>query len=822
MSETARPAGNLTRRSFLKATAATTAVAAAAGAAVPTLTALAEEGASSAVEEKTVLSRCAFGGCFLCEREVVVRDGHAVNTKPSPREAALGRRPCQRGINSLLIPYYPNRIKYPMKRIEGTERGAEQWERIGWDEALDIVTGKFKEYMAEFGPASILRVSSTGTSGYLSGYYNLMVAQALGWTDMDISVDNALGCGYNRVYGSATWKPSMQPWEVDIHKSKTIIVWGANTSESYVQRWRHLIEAKRDGAAIHCIDPNRTTLAARATKWYPTRHGTDAALALSLCQVILENGWEDVEFIMKESAGAYLVRTDTGKYLRMSDLGVAPTEGPVNMMTGQPTVIDPYVVWDDATQAATQAELASAPVLEGTFTVEGMPTATSFTLLKERLQDYTPEKVSEIVDLPVDDIVTLARACTEGPVHHLDAYGGQAYDGGVQVGWAIALLTAITGQLGKPGAGLNTQALVPPVNYAYLYSKGMSPTLSILDLGSVLETGKFQGEDFPLKALFISGSSTLNGSANLNKMIENVMKFDFVVTSAITYNDNCRYSDVVLPSSVFLERQELQPAPLDCAITYMPKLTEVAYECKDPIDLARELANRMGVGDQFTETDEEIIDTVLDMPIFREKGINAVALKEDPTIWYRDWEGPEAYLRSEIGWTTPTGKLEFYCESPAPRMASEVAPTEADLDHLPKFDPPREAWEGTEAKGKYPLICTSVRAKHRWHTDGYDSPWMNQLEPEPTIRANKVDVDARGLSDGDLVELYNDRGHAVARLYVDASIRPGSLVYPKGLERRNYIAGSFSELTPNFENAMTVNTSFFDTCVEMRAWEGGE
>lgn len=813
--------GGLSRRSFLKATAASVAVAAAGGTG-SNLVALAEETAPQGPDEKVVKSRCHYGGCFLCEREVVVRDGYVVNTKPSEREAANGRRPCQRGINTVLAPYYPNRIKYPLKRVEGTERGAGEWERISWDEAMGAIEEKWKGYIAEFGPGSIVRTSSTGTAGYLSGYYNLMVAAALGFTDLDICVDNALGCGYNRVFGSATWKPSMQPWEKDIHKSKTIIVWGANTSESYVQRWRHLIEAKREGAAIHCIDPNRTMLAARATKWYPVRHGTDAALALSLCKVILDNGWEDVEFIRRESAGAHLIRTDTGTYLRMSDLGVAPTEGPVNMMTGMPTVIDPFVVWDQDAGKAVVAEEASNPALEGSYTVDGIEVTTSFSLLKERLKDYTPEAVAEIVDLPAEDIVTLAKACTDGPVHHLDAYGGQCYDGGLQVGWGIALLIAITGQLGKPGAGLNTQAVVPPVNYGFLYGKGSCPTMSILDLKTVLDTGKWQGKDYPLKALFISGTSTLGGSADLNTMIENVKKFEFVVTSAVTYNDNCRYSDIILPSSVFLERQDVLPAPLDCAIMYMPQLMEVSFEGKNPVDLAREIANRMGVGDLFTETDEEIIDNVLDTPLFHEKGITAAALREDPTMWYRDSEGPEAYLRSEIGWTTPSGKLEFFCENPAPRMASESVVGEADRDHLPKFVPPREAWDGTEARKKYPLICTSVRAKHRWHTCGYDSPWMNDLEPEPTIRANKVDIEARGLKNNDLVELYNDRGHAVARLYEDASIRPGSVVYPKGLESHQYIAGSFSELTSSYENPITVNTSFFDTCVEMRAWEGEE
>ncbi len=152
MTGTNSPQGGLTRRSFLKTTAAVAGATALVGGAG--LTALAD-GEAAAPEEQLFVGRCNYPGCFGCERNVVVRDGHVVNMKPRP-EAPYGRRPCAKGYSLMQRMYSEQRTMYPLKRVEGTERGAGEWERITWDEAISTICAKFQEYQAQYGTYSLL------------------------------------------------------------------------------------------------------------------------------------------------------------------------------------------------------------------------------------------------------------------------------------------------------------------------------------------------------------------------------------------------------------------------------------------------------------------------------------------------------------------------------------------------------------------------------------------------------------------------------------------------------------------------------------------
>ena len=106
------------------------------------------------------------------------------------------------------------------------------------------------------------------------------------------------------------------------------------------------------------------------------------------------------------------------------------------------------------------------------------------------------------------------------------------------------------------------------------------------------------------------------------------------------------------------------------------------------------------------------------------------------------------------------------------------------------------------------------------HTQYNDVPWLRELDPEPYLRMNPADAEARGLKNGDIVEAYNDRGHCVCKLRYDMAIRPGMVSSPKGWPREFYISGSYQELTGDHLNLFHQNTSFDDTLVEVRKYEG--
>ena len=107
-----------------------------------------------------------------------------------------------------------------------------------------------------------------------------------------------------------------------------------------------MMEAKENGTRLVVIDPVFNPNTAKADWWIPVKPGTDGALALGVLNVLLANGWVDDDTLRNKTNCGLLIKED-GMYLRMSDLGVEPTEGDVDPLTGRPKVIDLPAVWDE-------------------------------------------------------------------------------------------------------------------------------------------------------------------------------------------------------------------------------------------------------------------------------------------------------------------------------------------------------------------------------------------------------------------------------------------------------------------------------------------
>ena len=155
MAEKASTSRSLSRRSFLKTTAAAAGVAAVAGTAG--VAAYAAGGPEEAAQNKEVIGSCRSNCGGKCPLKVKVRNGKVVKTEPAdmPEGDELYRRICVKGLSQPQRLYDPDRLKYPMRRIEGTERGTEEFERISWDEALDLVAQQLKKTYSEHGPRAV-------------------------------------------------------------------------------------------------------------------------------------------------------------------------------------------------------------------------------------------------------------------------------------------------------------------------------------------------------------------------------------------------------------------------------------------------------------------------------------------------------------------------------------------------------------------------------------------------------------------------------------------------------------------------------------------
>ena len=758
-----------------------------------------------------------FGACRIYAH---VRDGHVVKTSIAPFKDTHYNRMCLRGASHMQRIYDPDRVKYPMKRTG--ERGSGEFERISWDDAIKLMTDEMKKAQETYGPQAVSFWASSGSLSTINGgggtpSFMSRLTNVLGATNIQNSVDMAQSHGQARVIGG-----NMSSGLADLVNSKNILCWGYNATEATIHSWHLIADGMDAGAKLVVIDPTYTTLASKADMWIPVRPATDTALALSCMQVIYSEGLHDEKFLLEHTVGPFLVKDSDGMFLRMSDLGVAPVEGPIDATTGQPTLVDPAVVWNATTQEASPESESASAALEGEYVVNGLACKTAFSHLRDEFEKYSPEVAEGITEVPAETIVELAHICADGPVAHLMGYGSQAYGNGVSVGMVMATLPALTANYGYPGAQQGTHwKFFPGFNYAPTMPDGKLPaaTISNLALPEVIESGKFKGQDWPLKFLWIFVGNPMCCSGDTNLLQQKIWpNFDFIVTSDIAMTDTAKWSDLVLPVPHYFEQEEVHCSGEHGFLLYAEKAIDPMYESKTDADITRLVAKEMGVFDYFDMTDEEYTAMILDSDYCKSLGIDFDTIKREGCMF--DGTNP-AIPAAGLKFRTPSTRVEFYSESPKVR-SDHGQEWDVDFERVPRFKPPIEAWPENELYGKYPLVLMSERPRFRVHSQWYAAPWLRELEPEPIVKMNPEDAEARGIDDNSLVEAYNDRGHAVARVNYNSGIRMGTAVYPKGWQAHQHRAGSWSELVNYAYDPVGVNGNFMDVLCEIRPWNGEE
>lgn len=736
----------------------------------------------------------------FCPHEVHVRDGRVVKSTFAPLPDTDYNRICLRGLTNLQRLHNPDRIKYPMLRVG--ERGENRWRRISWDEAIKLITDNWKATQAEYGDEAVAVYGGTGSHTLFHGTLPGMMprlANAMGATTLEVALDMAFMAGYHRVAGFTDGN-GPKDWK----NAKTIIIDGYNITEANIHNWHFVADAQDGGTKVIVIDPVFTHAAALADQYIPCRPASDAALIMAMMHCIVRDDKHNVEFITNHTVGPYLVREDTRVFLRMRDLGHEDD--------------DRIVVLDENGEYVALDE-ASNPTIEGHHEVEGIKVATAFQLLRERLEEYPPEVGAELTEIPVETIEQLAADFTSGPTTLITGWGVQAYNNGSETGRSWATLAAITGNIAKPGCAVNSfWAVYHGVNYGFMAPEGkMGTTLPVVKMAEFMRTGRALNRDYPIKSLYIYQGNIVGNTVDQQAWLTEVVpKLDFIVTCDLAFTDTARYSDLILPAAHYYEMEEIISAlGTHPYVQYSEKAIDPLFEAKPDGQIARLLADAMGLSEYFAGTDAELMDEALDTDLSKMLGVNYEALKEKRAIEVH----PEPWLAygGKPQFPTVDGRLHFYDEDPQPRIHyGQEIPVERE--RLPMFFPPTEAWPGTEAQRKYPLILLSERARFRVHSMWFDTPWLRELDPEPIIKINPVDAKPRGIADGDMVEVYNDRGLAVAKAVLTEGIKPGCLTYPKGWQRHQHRAGSFSELNSNVVDPVAVNMSFFDATVEIRPW----
>jgi anaerobic selenocysteine-containing dehydrogenase len=235
-------------------------------------------------------------------------NGRAVRVKGDPEHAYTHGGLCVKVAHYEKRTYHKDRLLYPMKRTG--RKGDGRFERISWDEALDIVSAGLKE-IAKDDPQSILPYSYAGTMGLLQGSsMDRRFFHRLGASLLDRTICSTAGMfGMRYTVGASV---GTNPETID--RAKYILIWGSNIITSNIHLWRYMLKARSNGAKIVTIDPLRTRTGAQSDEHIAIMPGTDGALALAMMHIILRDGLHDKDYIDQYTLGFDLLEDRVRDY----------------------------------------------------------------------------------------------------------------------------------------------------------------------------------------------------------------------------------------------------------------------------------------------------------------------------------------------------------------------------------------------------------------------------------------------------------------------------------------------------------------------------
>lgn len=761
------------------------------------------QAATSGAQETLIRTMDSPNCAGYCGYNAHVVSGRVVKMSPAsfPSEYDLTRN-CLRGLTLPLRLYSADRIKSPMKRVGN--RGGGQWQTIGWDQAFSEISNQIKSIQAKYGAKSVAFWSGSGTYGAIGGSASAALANLLGATNLTWAVDTGYASGAADMLGPAVGPFGSGSDMMDFLNSRTIVLWGAgNLNYTKLPIFHYITYAKEQGAQLITIDPRFTVSAQESDWWIPIRPGTDGALALSIANEIINANAYDSQYLLQHTVAPFLVRMDNNLFLRTTDV------------MGSNAAKD-YMVWDNNAGQASPLASATAPTLTGEFEVNGIRVKTAFSLLADLGAQYPPDVASGLTDVSAQDIQKLAAIySTKKPSAIITQRGLDRWYHSDLMTRAQIILAMLTGQIGTPGGGISLYP-GPSTNYFLNFSKLTNQTKT---LATSLSTGYFynavlEGKPYEIRALISNKSNTFNQVfTNMNKLLNEVLpKLELVVTVDYFGTTTVQYSDYILPAATLFEHVDVVTGGYGGPwIQLQPKIVDPLYDSKPDFDIYAGLASALGLTNVFTNTAEEYIDMALkasngsqtySYDMLTQQGVlRPTNIPATPFVWFEN-----------LQFGTPSGRIEFYVERCIPWG-----------QQLPLHIEPDEASPSNPLFQKYPLIFLQTHSKWRTHSTYANTPWLLEINPYPVVTINTNDASTRGIKNGDVVEIYNDRGHAVVHARLDNGIKPGVVDLPEGWWKDQFIAGSFQELTNDSVNPELRNGPNFatnDCLVEIRKWSG--
>lgn len=773
MEKTESSGGGLSRRTFLRGTGAAVGALGLVGVAGMTTTQgwLAPAQANAEGEERIAYTYHQDHCHGHCSLKCTVRDGRLCVIEPNDIwDDKHFRAVCPKGLSEIQHVYSQDRVQTPLRRVG--ERGAGEFVPITWDEALDELSGKIHEMWDKYGKESVLFGGSAEGQNIYVHLQKILGAQGKGLGGFDEGIQ----CSLDPMYGGLGAGTEARDWR----NAKTLLMTSCNYLESCMSSAKCFFEAQDAGCHIIVVDPNYSTTASKADEWVPIQGGTDAALFLGMCTVIVDNQWYDEDFLKENTTFPFLVDDETGQQLRVK---------PVEDIKKETGADNPYLVWDEEAQAAVAYQEAKSPALEGSYVVDGRPCTTVFELFKRNCQDYPVSWASQLTDIPEEKIVDLARQLTQNTPATISVGvgGSDKYPNCDIVGHAMGILGALAGTWGKPGAAVGRHH----ANAAW------SGKLGTWELPEDMKAAKqemaiykFPKDKGSVKCVISPGDLFTMRISNLNVTNEWVKELEYIVCIEAYMTPTTAWSDLVLPASTRFETtEEVENVKIKFGhLLLQEKVIEPLFDSKPDQEIERLIAKAVGFGDVLPKNSVE--STRFKIEGSTDKKLEGMTLEQlkgnQGVLKLPGTEKIQDKTQSQIE-KTLSGRIHVYFDD-------MVKWNQA----LPVYEAPSEWYPENPNLAKYPLQFCQLRTKFFIHNQFIDATWIHQFI-EPQVEMGAAEMAARGLKDGDMVRVFNDRGEFKCKAVTNEKMRPNTVGMVEG-QWTSYMpgGGSFQNVTNDF------------------------
>jgi len=436
-----------------------------------------------------------------------------------------------------------------------------------------------------------------------------------------------------------------------------------------------------------------------------------------------------------------------------------------------------------------------------------------FDAYRSRAATCTPEWAGEIAGIPGSQIEQLAELIgTTKPATICAGFGMQRYTNSGQTMRSMIALLALTGNIGRPGAGwvfanLRTQLFGVKDPVAFFPPESPDPLVRVSISTAMLGPHILATKDPPIKMAWVERGNPIPQNPETPTVVQAFRSLEYRVVVEETMTDTAREADIVLPAKTFFEQTDIIGAYWHDYLQLRAKAIEPPGEVKPETEIYWHLAHRLGFSPKDIENNipapsDAAVEAWLDRRLARVPGLSIDRLRQGPLRM----PDTNDVAFADLKFPTSSGRIELDSPEAAARW---------NVDPVPDYRDPAEAVHknSPNSSARFPLFFLTPNTKNRIHSQFGNLAGMRAFEPHPVLHMHPADARERGIAAGSRVRVFNDRGELTLLVRFDYGIRTGCVVLHNGWWLND--GGAVNLLSKARETDMGYGAAFHENLVEV-------